>query len=65
MNAATIWPPIRLTLELAGVTTVFLLLFGTPIAWWLARTRFRFKEAVAALVALPSSCRPPCSVSTC
>lgn len=53
MNAATIWPPIRLTLELAGVTTVFLLLFGTPIAWWLARTRFRFKEAVAALVALP------------
>ena len=53
MNAATIWPPIRLTLELAGVTTVFLLLLGTPIAWWLARTRFRFKEAVAALVALP------------
>ncbi len=53
MNAEAIWPPIRLTLELAGVTTVFLLLFGTPIAWWLARTRFRFKEAVAALVALP------------
>ncbi|MDE2880641.1 MAG: molybdate ABC transporter permease subunit [Acidobacteriota bacterium] len=53
MSAETLWPPIRLTLELAGVTTVFLLLFGTPIAWWLARTRFRFKEAVAALVALP------------
>lgn len=53
MSAETVWPPIRLTLELAGVTTVFLLLFGTPIAWWLARTRFRFKEAVAALVALP------------
>ena len=53
MNAETIWPPIRLTLELAGVTTLFLLLLGTPIAWWLARTRFRFKEAVAALVALP------------
>ena len=53
MNAETIWPPIRLTLELAGVTTVFLLLLGTPIAWWLARTRFRFREAVAALVALP------------
>lgn len=35
------------------MTTVFLLLLGTPIAWWLARTRFRFKEAVAALVALP------------
>ena len=53
MNAETLWPPIRLTLELAGMTTVFLLLLGTPIAWWLARTRFRFKEAVAALVALP------------
>ena len=53
MNTETLWPPIRLTLELAGVTTVFLLLLGTPIAWWLARTRFRFKEAVAALVALP------------
>lgn len=53
MNAETLWPPIRLTLELAGITTVFLLLLGTPIAWWLARTRFRFKEAVAALVALP------------
>ena len=53
MSAETVWPPVRLTLELAGVTTVFLLLFGTPIAWWLARTRFRFKEAVAALVALP------------
>ena len=53
MSAETLWPPIRLTLELAGVTTVFLLLLGTPIAWWLARTRFRFKEAVAALVALP------------
>ncbi len=53
MSAETIWPPIRLTLELAGITTVFLLLLGTPIAWWLARTRFRFKEAVAALVALP------------
>jgi len=53
VNAETLWPPIRLTLELAGVTTVFLLLLGTPIAWWLARTRFRFREAVAALVALP------------
>ena len=53
MDGAAIWPPIRLTLELAGITTAFLLLLGTPIAWWLARSRFRFKEAVAALVALP------------
>ena len=53
MDGAAIWPPIRLTLELAGITTAFLLLLGTPIAWWLARSGFRFKEAVAALVALP------------
>jgi len=44
---------LRLTAELASVTTVLLLLLGTPIAWWLARTRSRLKGAVAALVALP------------
>ncbi len=47
------WPPIRLTLELAGVTTILLLLIGTPIAWWLARSSSRWKEMVAAVVALP------------
>ncbi|MBF0625192.1 MAG: molybdate ABC transporter permease subunit [Magnetococcales bacterium] len=44
---------IRLTLELATVTTLLLLVFGTPIAWWLARTRSRWKRPVAAVVALP------------
>jgi molybdate transport system permease protein len=44
---------IRLTLELAGLTTVLLLLIGTPIAWWLARTRSWFKGPVGAVVALP------------
>ncbi len=48
-----VWPAIRLTLELAGATTVFLLLLGGPLAWWLARTRSRAREAVAAVVALP------------
>ncbi len=48
-----LWSPIRLTIELATVTTVFLLVIGTPIAWWLARTRSAWKEAVAAVVALP------------
>jgi len=42
-----------LTLKLAAVVTVLLLLVGTPIAWWLARTRSRLKGAVGALVALP------------
>ncbi|MGQ0654023.1 MAG: molybdate ABC transporter permease subunit [Betaproteobacteria bacterium] len=42
-----------LTLKLAAVTTAILLLAGTPLAWWLARTRSRLKGAIAALVALP------------
>lgn len=53
MDAQSVWPPIRLTLELASLTTVFLLLLGTPLAWWLARTRSRLREPVAAIVALP------------
>jgi molybdate transport system permease protein len=48
-----LWPPIRLTLELAAITTMLLLIVGTPIAWWLARSRAVWKEAVAAVVALP------------
>ncbi len=42
-----------LTLRLAGATTLVLLVVGTPIAWWLARTRSRLKPAVGAVVALP------------
>jgi len=48
-----LWSPIKLTLELATTTTIVLLLIGTPIAWWLARSRAPWKEAVAAIVALP------------
>ena len=48
-----LWPPIRLTLELAAITTTLLLIVGTPIAWWLARSKAVWKEAVAAVVALP------------
>ncbi len=47
------WSAIRLTAELAAVTTVLLLMLGTPIAWWLARTRSRSKPVWAALVAMP------------
>jgi molybdate transport system permease protein len=42
-----------LTLELASLTTVLLLLIGTPIAWWLACTASRWKQVVGAVVALP------------
>nr|WP_255701934.1 molybdate ABC transporter permease subunit [Bordetella sp. LUAb4] len=44
---------IWLTLQLATVTTVLLLVVGTPIAWWLARTRSPLKGPVGAVVALP------------
>ncbi|MGY6214829.1 molybdate ABC transporter permease subunit [Methylolobus aquaticus] len=44
---------IGLTVRLAGVVTVILLLLGTPIAWWLARTRSKWKGPVGAMVALP------------
>ncbi len=42
-----------LTLRLAALSTALLLVVGTPIAWWLARTRSRLKGPVGALVALP------------
>ena len=45
--------PIRLTIELAAITTIILLIVGTPIAWWLARSRALVEGAVAAVVALP------------
>jgi molybdate transport system permease protein len=41
------------TLRLAGLTTLLLLLVATPLAWWLARSRTRWKEAVGAITALP------------
>ncbi len=45
--------PIWLTLKLASVTTLVLLLIGTPLAWWLARTSSWLKGPLAAVVALP------------
>src|SRR5271165_4901093 len=44
---------LRLTIELASVTTVLLLLIGTPIAWWLARSRSRLQPVLATVVAMP------------
>jgi molybdate transport system permease protein len=48
-DAATLW----LTLKLACTVTLLLLALGTPLAWWLARTRSRLRHAVGAVVALP------------
>ena len=47
------WLAIRLTAQLAGLTTLLLLLVGTPLAWWLARTRSAWKPLFASLVAMP------------
>ncbi len=44
---------LAITLKLAVITTLILLLLGTPLAWWMARTRWRFKYIVEAVVALP------------
>jgi len=48
-DLAAIW----LTVKLAGLTTVLLLLIGTPIAWWLSRTGSWWKGPVGAIVGLP------------
>lgn len=48
-DLAAIW----LTVKLAALTTVLLLLLGTPVAWWLARTHSRFKGLVGSVVTLP------------
>ena len=42
-----------ITLKLAALTTLILLLIGTPMAWWLARSRWRYKFLLEAVIALP------------
>jgi len=42
-----------LTVRLAGIVTLILLMLGTPIAWWLARTKAWWKGPIGAVVALP------------
>jgi len=47
------WQPVLLSFKLAGLTTLLLLILGTPIAWWLARSRAWYKQMIASVVALP------------
>ncbi|MEQ9545376.1 MAG: molybdate ABC transporter permease subunit [Marinobacter sp.] len=47
------WQTVWLTLKLAGITTLLLMIIGTPIAWWLARSRHWLRQPVFAVVALP------------
>ena len=53
MSLGNIWTPVSLTLTLATINTLILLVLGTPIAWWLARSRSRYRELVGAIVAMP------------
>ena len=41
------------TLKLAVISTLVLLAVGTPLAWWLAHSRFRYKAIIEAVIALP------------
>ncbi|MBC7142326.1 MAG: molybdate ABC transporter permease subunit [Rhodobacteraceae bacterium] len=45
--------PLWLTLKLAAIVTALLLVLGTPLAWWLSRTRSRVAPVVEAVTALP------------
>jgi len=42
-----------ITLKLAAITTLILLLIGTPLAWWLSRTQWRFKFLIETIIAMP------------
>lgn len=44
---------IQLTLELAGLSTLVLLVLATPLAWWLSQTASRWRAPIGALVTLP------------
>jgi molybdate transport system permease protein len=41
------------TLKLAGISTLILLLLGTPLAWWMTHTQWKFKPILEAIIALP------------
>ena len=43
-DGGDIWTPILLTIQLAAATTLILLVLGTPLAWWLARSTARWNS---------------------
>ena len=48
-DVAALW----ITFKLATLTTLILLIIGTPLAWWIARTNWRYKFFLEAIIALP------------
>ena len=53
LTGMSIFAPLLLSVQLAFVTTVVLILIGTPIAWWLSQTTSRFKPVAQSIVAMP------------
>ena len=53
MISSTDLTALLITFKLAAITTLVLLLLGTPLAWWLSRSRWRYKFLIEAVVALP------------
>ena len=45
--------PLFLTVKLATISTLILLIIGTPVAWWLSTTRLKIKPLIETIVALP------------
>ena len=52
-DLSDIWSAVFLTLKLALVSTFSLVIIATPVSWWLACSKKAWKEAVAAILALP------------
>ncbi|MCL4235858.1 MAG: molybdate ABC transporter permease subunit [Deltaproteobacteria bacterium] len=53
MLSAGDWQAIWLTARLSAVVTAILLVVGTPLAWWLARTKHWLKGPIGAITAMP------------
>ncbi len=49
----SLWPVISLTLQLAAITTIILMAFSLPLAWWLARTKSPVRPVIEAITSLP------------
>lgn len=47
------WEALRLSIQLASLTSVLLLFFGIPLAHWIVISRWRWKFLVEAVIALP------------
>ena len=54
METAGAWlGPLWLSIQLAFVTTVVLIAFSAPLAWWLSQTQSRWQPVIQAVVAMP------------